>query len=54
MEYFFSQENYFLCSPCPLLIAESISLDTSGKHTVGFFLKITSPSSIIDEIVNLT
>ena len=44
MEYFFSQENCFLWSPCLLLIAESISLDTSGKPTVGFFLKITSPS----------
>ena len=43
----FSQENCFLWSPCLLLIAESISLDTSGKPTVGFFLKITSPSWII-------
>ena len=37
----------FLWSPCLLLIAELISLDTSGKPTVGFFLKITSPSWII-------
>ena len=29
---------------CLLLIAELISLDTSAKPTVGFFLKITSPS----------
>ena len=34
-------------SPCLLLIAESISLDTSGKPTVGFFLKISSSSWII-------
>ena len=47
MEYFFSQENCFLWSPCLLLIPESISLDTSGKPSVGFFLKITSPSRII-------
>ena len=43
----FSQENCFLWSPCLLLIAESISLDTSVKPTVVFFLKITSPSWII-------
>ena len=30
-----------------LLIAESVSLDTSGKPTVRFFLKITSPSWMI-------
>ena len=29
------------------LIAESVSLDTTGKPTVGFFVTITSPSSII-------
>ena len=44
MEYFFSQENCFLWSSCFLLIAESISLDTSGKPNVAFFLKVTSPS----------
>ena len=44
MEYFFSQESCFLWSPCLLLIPESISLDTSGKPSVGFFLKFTSPS----------
>ena len=43
----FSQENCFLWSPCLLLIAESISSDTSVKPTVVFFLKITSPSWII-------
>ena len=43
---FFSRKLCFLWSPCLLLIAESISLDTSGKPTVGFFLKITSPSWI--------
>ena len=48
MQYFFlSRKLCFLRSPCLLLIAESISLDTSGKPTVGFFLKITSPSWII-------
>ena len=31
-------------SPCLLLIAESINVDTSGEPTVVFFLKITSPS----------
>ena len=44
---FFSRKLCFLWSPCLLLIAESVSLDTSGKPTVGFFLKITSPSWII-------
>ena len=43
---FFSRNNCFLWSPCLLLIAESISLD-SGKPCVSFFLKITSPSWII-------
>ena len=42
--FFFSRKLCFLWSLCLLLIAESISLDTSGKPTVGFFLKITSPS----------
>ena len=48
MEYlFFSRKLFFLWSLCLLLITESISLDPSGKPTVGFFLKITSPSWII-------
>ena len=48
MEYFlFSRKLCFLCCPCLLLIADSISLDTSGKPTVGFFLKTTSSSWII-------
>ena len=41
---FFSRKLCFLWSPCLLLIAKSISLDTTGKPTVEFFLKITSPS----------
>ena len=45
--FFFSRKLYFLWSPCLLLIADSVSLDTSGKPTVGFFLKITSPFWII-------
>ena len=45
--FFFSRKLCFLWSLCLLFIAESISLDTSGKPTVGFFLKITSPSWII-------
>ena len=44
---FFSRKFCFLWFPCLLLIAESIILDTSGKPTVEFFLKITSPSWII-------
>ena len=44
---FCSRKLCFLWSPCLLLIAESISLDTSGKTTVLFFFKITSPSWII-------
>ena len=44
---FFSRKLCFLWSPCLLLIAESISLDTSGKPTVGFFLKIASSSCTI-------
>ena len=47
MEYFFSRKLCSLWSPCLLIIAESISLDTSRKLIVGFFLKITSPSWII-------
>ena len=45
--FFFSRKLCFLRSPCLLLIAESISLDTYGKLTVGFFLKIASSSWII-------
>ena len=44
---FFWKKLCFLWSPCLLLIADSISLDISGKPTVGFFLKITSPSWIL-------
>ena len=44
---FFSRKLCFLWSLGLLLINESISLDTSGKPTVGFFLKITSHSSWI-------
>ena len=43
----FSRKLYFRWSHCLLLIAESISFDTSGKPTVGIFLKITFPSWII-------
>ena len=42
--FFLSRKLCFLRSPCLLLIAESICLDTSGKPTVGFFLKISSSS----------
>ena len=45
--FFFSRKLCFLWSPWVLLIAESISWDTYGKPTAGFFLKITSPSWII-------
>ena len=51
MEFFFSRKLYFLWSPCLLLITESISLDASSKPTLGFFLKITSPSWIILSIL---
>ena len=45
IQYFFSSRKLCsLWSPCLLLIAELISLDTYGKATVSFFLKITSPS----------
>ena len=44
---FFLKKLCFLWFPCLLLIAESISIDTSGKPTVGFFLKIASSSWII-------
>ena len=48
MEYFFSfQKTVFPLTHCLLLIAESISMDTSGKPTVWFFLKIDFSSSII-------
>ena len=41
LEYFFLWENCVpFWSPCALLIAKSISLDTSSKPTVGFFLKL--------------
>ena len=43
---FFFSKLCFLWSPCLLLITELISLDTSAKPTVGFFLNITSPSWI--------
>ena len=42
--FFLSRKLCFLWSHCLLLIAESISIDTSGKSTVGFFLKIASSS----------
>ena len=45
---FFSEKLCLLWSPCLLLIAASISLDTSGKPTVGFTLKTTSPSWIVN------
>ena len=47
---FFSWKLCFLWSFCLLLIAESISLETSDKSTVKFFLKITSTSWIIFSI----
>ena len=48
MQYFFSQETCVSFGPLGLLlIAELTSLDTSGKPSVAFFLKITSPSWII-------
>ena len=43
MEYLFSQK-CFLQSSCLLLIAEPVSLDTTGKPTVRFILKIIPPS----------
>ena len=45
--FFLSRKMYFLRSPCLLVIAESISLDTSSKPTGRFFLKISSSSWII-------
>ena len=49
LQYFFflSRKLCFLRSPCLLLITESVSLDTSGKLNVEFFLKIFSSSWII-------
>ena len=41
--FFFSRKLCFIWSPCPLLIAESVSLDTSGKPTVDFFWKFLLP-----------
>ena len=38
--FFFSRKLCFLWSPCLLLIAESFSLDTSDKPTVGFSWKL--------------
>ena len=49
--FFFSRKLCFLWSPCLLHFAESVSLDTSGKPTVVFLLKITSPSWIILSIL---
>ena len=46
MEYFFPKKIVSSLSTCLLFIAESISLDTPDKSTVGFFLKFTSPSWI--------
>ena len=52
IQYFFlSRKQCFLRSPCFLLIAESISLDTSGKPTVGLFLKISFSYWIILSIL---
>ena len=45
--FFLSKNLCFLRSPYLLLIAESIRLDTSGKPTVGFFLKLSCSSWII-------
>ena len=45
--FFLSRKLCFFWSPCFLLIAELISLCTSGKSTVGFFLKILSLCWII-------
>ena len=45
--FFFFPEKCVSLSPCLLVITESISLDTSGKPTGGFFLKISSSSWII-------
>ena len=55
--FFLSRKPCFLRSPYLLFIAESISLDTSSKPTVGFFLKTASPSLIVlsislDELIS--
>ena len=44
MQYFFAQESFVSFG---FLVAESINLDTSGKSTEGFIVKITSHSRII-------
>ena len=46
-EYFALKKTVFPWTPFLWLTAESISLDTSGKPTVGFLLKITTPCWII-------
>ena len=51
IEYiFFLLKTVFPWAPCLLLIAESISLDTSSKPTVRIFLKTSSSSWIIFSI----
>ena len=40
--FFLSRGLCFLWSPCLSLITKSISLDTSGKPTVGFFLNLNN------------
>ena len=47
LSIFFLRKLCLLWSPCLLLVAGSVILDTAGKSTVGFFLKLTSPSGII-------
>ena len=49
--FFHSRKLYFLQSPCLLLNAELVSLDTFGKPTAVFFLKISSFSWIILSIL---
>ena len=52
MQYFFSQENCVSFGLLYLLlIAELISLDTSGKPTVGF---LENYFSLLNSTVNLT
>ena len=54
MDHFFSSRKLcFLQSPCLLLIAESISLDTSGKPAKFFFIE-NYFSSLLNNIGNLT
>ena len=50
--WFFWRKLCFLWSPCLLLIAESVSLDTSDKPTLGFFLE--NYFSLLNNVVNLT